>query len=100
VFDVDFDKGRAAWEMAGSVDFQADGIDATNGFAFGGTDTGSLDYALNRAIDSWYNDRCGGGGGSEAGGGGAGGAGALRPMNSCWGPLGSREGGGGSGWRP
>lgn len=34
VFDVDFDKARAAWELYGSSDCQRDGIEATNGFAF------------------------------------------------------------------
>ena len=34
VFDVDTDKERAAWEMEGSTDWKADGVDATNGFAF------------------------------------------------------------------
>ncbi len=34
VFDVDNDKARAAWEMEGSTDWQADGVDATNGFSF------------------------------------------------------------------
>lgn len=34
VFDVDNDKGRAAWQMEGSVDYIADGVDETNGFAF------------------------------------------------------------------
>ena len=34
VFDVDTDKERAAWEMEGSTDWLADGVDATNGFAF------------------------------------------------------------------
>lgn len=34
VFDVDFDKARAAWEIVGSSDWERDGIDATNGFAF------------------------------------------------------------------
>ena len=34
VFDVDFDKGRAAWEMEGSSDAERDGVDQTNGFAF------------------------------------------------------------------
>ena len=34
VFDVDTDKARAAWEMAGSVDWQKDDCDVTNGFAF------------------------------------------------------------------
>eukprot|EP00890_Picochlorum_soloecismus_P001226 jgi/Picsp_1/2103/NSC_05568-R1_glycosyltransferase family 5 protein len=56
VFDVDTDKARAAWEMEGSTDWETDGIDATNGFSFEGTDPGALDYALNRAIDAWYND--------------------------------------------
>lgn len=34
VFDVDYDKPRAAWEMEGSTDWKIDYIDATNGFAF------------------------------------------------------------------
>ncbi len=34
VFDVDFDKARAAWDVYGSSDWQRDGLDATNGFAF------------------------------------------------------------------
>ncbi len=34
VFDVDYDKARAAWEMEGSADWQRDGVDQTNGFAF------------------------------------------------------------------
>ena len=34
VFDVDTDKQRAAWEMEGSTNWQADGVDATNGFSF------------------------------------------------------------------
>ncbi len=34
VFDVDFDKARAAWELQGSSDWQRDQIDCTNGFAF------------------------------------------------------------------
>uniref|UniRef100_A0A7S3R3Z4 starch synthase n=1 Tax=Dunaliella tertiolecta TaxID=3047 RepID=A0A7S3R3Z4_DUNTE len=57
VFDVDYDKARAAWELQGSSDWQRDQLDATNGFAFEGTDPPALDYALNRAIDAWYNDR-------------------------------------------
>ena len=57
VFDVDTDKPRAAWELEGSTNWQADDVDATNGFAFEGTDPGALDYALNRALDAWYNDR-------------------------------------------
>ena len=57
VFDVDHDKGRAAWEMHGSVDWREEGMDGTNGFSFEGTDESSLDYALNRALDAWYNDR-------------------------------------------
>ena len=28
-----------------------------NGFNFEGTDPGGLDYALNRAVSTWYNDR-------------------------------------------
>eukprot|EP00775_Hariotina_reticulata_P004294 gene4294-4546_t len=57
VFDVDNDKARAAWEVAGSSDFVRDKVDETNGFAFEGADEGGLDYALNRAIDAYYNDR-------------------------------------------
>ena len=57
VFDVDFDKGRAAWDLEGSTNWQADGVDATNGFAFDGADEGALDSALNRALDAYYNDR-------------------------------------------
>lgn len=34
VFDVDYDKERAAWDLYGSSDWQRDGLDATNGFAF------------------------------------------------------------------
>ena len=34
VFDVDCDKARAAWEMEGSSDWERDGVDQTNGFAF------------------------------------------------------------------
>ena len=34
VFDVDVDKARAAWELEGSSDWQRDGLDVTNGFAF------------------------------------------------------------------
>ena len=34
VFDVEFDKDRAAWEIEGSSDWINDGVDATNGFAF------------------------------------------------------------------
>ena len=34
VFDVDWDKARAAWELEGSADWQAEQMDATNGFAF------------------------------------------------------------------
>uniref|UniRef100_A0A7R9VX43 starch synthase n=1 Tax=Chlamydomonas euryale TaxID=1486919 RepID=A0A7R9VX43_9CHLO len=56
VFDVDFDKGRAAWDVWGSTNADVDGAQCTNGFAFEGTDEGALDYALNRAIDAWYND--------------------------------------------
>ena len=43
--------------MAGSTDPEADGPSCTNGFAFEGADAGSLDYALNRAIDTYYNDK-------------------------------------------
>ncbi|GBF95473.1 glycosyltransferase [Raphidocelis subcapitata] len=57
VFDVDNDKARAAWEVAGSTDPEADGPTAVNGFAFEGADAGGLDYALNRAIDAYYNDK-------------------------------------------
>lgn len=57
VFDVDNDKPRAAWEMEGSTNWMEDGVDETNGFSFEGTDEGALDYALNRALDAYYNDR-------------------------------------------
>ena len=57
VFDVDYDKARAAWEVEGSSDWERDGLDATNGFAFEGADAGALDSALNRALDAFYNDR-------------------------------------------
>ncbi|KAG7012367.1 Soluble starch synthase 3, chloroplastic/amyloplastic [Cucurbita argyrosperma subsp. argyrosperma] len=46
VFDVDHDKERA----------QAAGLE-TNGFNFEGADPSGVDYALNRAISAWYNDR-------------------------------------------
>lgn len=29
----------------------------TNGFSFDGTDSGGMDYALNRGLSAWYNDR-------------------------------------------
>ena len=57
VFDVDYDKARAAWEVEGSSDWERDNIDATNGFSFEGHDAGALDSALNRALDAYYNDR-------------------------------------------
>ncbi|CAG9465646.1 unnamed protein product [Pedinophyceae sp. YPF-701] len=57
IFDVDCDKARAAWEMEGSSDWERDGLDCTNGFAFDGTDPGALDYAMNRALDAYYNDQ-------------------------------------------
>jgi starch synthase len=56
VFDVDHDEARAAWEMFGSVDGQADGVDGRNGYSFEGTDAGALEYALDRALNSFYND--------------------------------------------
>ena len=34
VFDVELDKARAAWELEGSSDWERDGLDVTNGFAF------------------------------------------------------------------
>ncbi|KAK9832645.1 hypothetical protein WJX81_006656 [Elliptochloris bilobata] len=46
VFDVDHDGERAA-----AAAFP------TNGFSFEGTDAAGLDYALNRALTAWYNDR-------------------------------------------
>ncbi|KAG6584091.1 Soluble starch synthase 3, chloroplastic/amyloplastic [Cucurbita argyrosperma subsp. argyrosperma] len=46
VFDVDHDKERA----------QAAGLEP-NGFNFEGADPSGVDYALNRAISAWYNDR-------------------------------------------
>jgi hypothetical protein len=50
-------QGRAAWEIFGSVDTEKDGVDGTNGFSFGGADASSFNYALDRALDSFYNDR-------------------------------------------
>jgi glycogen synthase len=46
VFDVDHDKERCGWY----------GYEP-NGFSFEGADTESLDYALNRALDSYYDAR-------------------------------------------
>lgn len=46
VFDVDHDEERAA----------AAGYE-TNGFSFDGTDAPGMDYALNRALSSWYSRR-------------------------------------------
>jgi len=57
VFDVDTDKARGAWELEGSSNYERDNLDVTNGFAFEGTDGGALDYALNRAMDAFWNDR-------------------------------------------
>jgi len=58
VFDLDSDKARAAWEMEGEVWEEGSGVeDATNGFNFEGTDEGALDWALNRALDTFYNDK-------------------------------------------
>lgn len=58
VFDLDSDKARAAWEMEGEVWEEGGGVqDATNGFNFEGTDEGALDWALNRALDTFYNDK-------------------------------------------
>lgn len=55
VFDVDHDQARAAWELEGSTDWERDNIESTNGFAFEGTEPEALDYALNRALDAFYN---------------------------------------------
>jgi len=46
VFDVDDDQQRA---LEASVD--------PNGFSFDGTDDAALDYALDRALHYWYDDR-------------------------------------------
>ena len=46
VFDVDDDEERAAGQ--GMV---------TNGYNFEGTDAGGVDYALNRALAAWNNDK-------------------------------------------
>ena len=54
-FDVEVGKAQAAWEMEGSSDWEADGIDATNAFVFEGTDEGSIDWCLNRALDAFYD---------------------------------------------
>ena len=34
MFNVDYDKARAAWEMEGSADWQRDGIDQISSFVF------------------------------------------------------------------
>ncbi|KAJ8761784.1 hypothetical protein K2173_004596 [Erythroxylum novogranatense] len=46
VFDVDHDKERA----------EAQGLEP-NGFSFDGADTAGVDYALNRAMTTWYDAR-------------------------------------------
>ncbi|MEW5300883.1 MAG: hypothetical protein WDW36_003779 [Sanguina aurantia] len=46
VFDVDHDEDRA--ELAGME---------TNGFSFESTDVQGMDYALNRALSTWYSDK-------------------------------------------
>ena len=46
VYDYDHDHAKAEWE--GMV---------PNGFQFDGTEAHDIDYALNRAIDLFYNDR-------------------------------------------
>ncbi|KAJ4828577.1 Soluble starch synthase 3, chloroplastic/amyloplastic [Turnera subulata] len=46
VFDVDDDKDRA----------EAQGLEP-NGFSFDGADPAGVDYALNRAITTWYDSR-------------------------------------------
>ena len=46
VFDVDDDEERASSQ--GMV---------TNGYNFEGTDAGGVDYALNRALAAWNNDK-------------------------------------------
>ena len=46
VFDIDDDGERAA----------AQGMQV-NGFSFDGADSAGMDYALNRALSGWYNDR-------------------------------------------
>lgn len=56
VFDVDNEKDRAAWEVDGSTDWKVTG-DQTNGFSFEGTGPNDLCYALDRALDAYYNDR-------------------------------------------
>jgi starch synthase len=46
VFDLDHDRERA----------QREGLQP-NGYSFEGTDASAVDYAINRALDHWYNDR-------------------------------------------
>jgi glycogen synthase len=46
VFDVDDDEERAAGQGMG-----------TNGYNFEGTDASGVDYALNRALAAWNNDK-------------------------------------------
>lgn len=57
VFDVDNEKGRAAWEILGSTDAEKDGPSCVNGFSFEGTDNNALNYGLDRALDAYYNDK-------------------------------------------
>ena len=45
VFDYDHDHAKAEWEGM-----------TPNGFQFDGTEAHDIDYALNRAIDLFYND--------------------------------------------
>ena len=54
VFDCDYGRGKAAWEVAGSADAEGDGAGCTNGFSFEGTDAGAVDSALHRALDTFY----------------------------------------------
>ena len=46
VFDIDDDAERAA----------AQGMEV-NGYSFDGADSAGMDYALNRAMSAWYNNK-------------------------------------------
>lgn len=46
----------AAPTLIRSPTVRAPGLE-TNGFSFDGTDTGGMDYALNRALSLFYSDR-------------------------------------------
>lgn len=64
VFDLDNDEQRAL----------AAGLPGPNGFVFEGTDAAALDYGLNRAMSTWFQDRQG-----------------FRAIQVSWAPQGLRQ---------